>query len=37
VNSGLVKLEDLGIDLTVPDGNQDMATGGIDPLSDDGQ
>jgi HK97 family phage portal protein len=37
VNSGLVKLDDLGIDLTVPDGNQDMATGGGDPLSDDGQ
>jgi HK97 family phage portal protein len=38
VNSGLVKLEDLGIDLTVPDGNQDMAdSGSMDALSDDGK
>jgi HK97 family phage portal protein len=37
VNSGLVKIDDLGIDLTTQDGNQDMATGGRDPLSDDGQ
>jgi HK97 family phage portal protein len=37
VNSGLVKLQDLGIDLTVQDDTEDMAATGRDPLSDDGK